>query len=137
MKKTVKVLALALVAMSLTVACNNNASEPEVLDTMPVEEIEEPTIDTTVVAEEPAVEEVVTPAPTKKTTAKKEETKVTVDASKATLSNSGTSVSVSKDGVKVAKNGQESKVDASGVTLSGSKGSVNASEGGMKLQIKK
>lgn len=73
MKKTVKFLALALVAMSLTVACNNQpATEDTIADTTPIEEMATiETIDTTVAP----VEEVVAEEPVKKTV-KKEEKKV-------------------------------------------------------------
>jgi hypothetical protein len=108
MKKTVKALALALVAMSLAVACNNNntpAEEP--IDTMVpvVDSIVEEVIDST------PVEEVVVDEPVKKATpakkkAKKEEpkTEVKVDASKMTIgtnnANKGTAT-LSNKGVSV------------------------------------
>ena len=93
MKKTVKLLALAVVSMALMVACKAK-TEP----------VEEPAIDTTVieevvnteeeVAEEPVVEE-----PVKKTTKKAEPMKA--DASKVTIkTNKGTgngSLSVEKN----------------------------------------
>lgn len=67
MKKSFKVIALALVAMSLTVACNNNNAE-EVLDSMPapIAEIDSTPVDTVAIDSVPVVEE-----PVATTTAKK------------------------------------------------------------------
>lgn len=77
----IKVLALAVAAMALTVACNNNkAAEPVdtmVEDTTVIEEmVEEEVEDTTTVA---VVEETPAPAP-KKATVKKNEAKVVNNA---------------------------------------------------------
>ncbi len=66
MKANFRIVALALAAMALTVACKNAPTE-EVADTMPA-------IDTTVidtVVEEPVVEEPVAQQPAPKATAKK------------------------------------------------------------------
>lgn len=78
MKKIFRIAALALVALSLTVACNNKTQE-EPLDSMPIEEapvaepvIEEPMEDTTAVAEEqtgPATKPTVTKKKKSSTTA--------------------------------------------------------------------
>jgi hypothetical protein len=69
MKRNIKIAALALTAMALMAACNNNTKTEEVIDTMPV-------IDTTVVEEiidsVPVVDTPeVAPAPAKKAAAKK------------------------------------------------------------------
>ena len=76
----IKVLALAVAAMALTVACNNKPAEVEdtmVEDTTVIEEmVEEEVEDTTTVA---VVEETPAPAP-KKATVKKEEAKVVNNA---------------------------------------------------------
>lgn len=122
MKRTVKVLAIALLGMSLAVACNNNAE--------PVEE--EPIIDTIVeepVVEEPVVEEPVVEEPVKKDApkaAKKEnKTEVTVDASQMSLSTGTGSVTIKNDGsASVASKGKEASVDASKMTINTSKGSA-------------
>ncbi len=45
MKKAFKLAAIAMVAMAMTVACNNKAVEEETLDTMPVEEIVEEVVE--------------------------------------------------------------------------------------------
>ena len=133
MKKTVKVLAIALLGMTLTVACNNNAEPAEedtIIDTTIVEEpvVEEP------VVEEPVVEEPVKKAPAKKETPK---TEVQVDASKMSISNSnGTGVTISKDGgASVNTKNGEAKVDASKMSIKTESGS--ASVGGGSLTIKK
>lgn len=117
MKKTVKLLALAVVSMALMVACKAK-TEP----------VEEPAIDTTVieevvnteeeVAEEPVVEE-----PVKKTTKKAEPMKA--DASKVTIKtdngNSSASITVGKT------DNSEKKSDASKVTIKTNKGTGNGS----------
>lgn len=62
MKANFRIVALALAAMALTVACNNNPTEEVNEDTMPI-------IDTTIVdsvVEEPVVEEPVAEEPVKK-----------------------------------------------------------------------
>jgi len=67
MKANFRIVALALAAMALTVACKNAPTE-EVADTMPA-------IDTTVidtVVEEPVVEEPVAEQPAQKATVKKQ-----------------------------------------------------------------
>lgn len=72
MKKNIKIAALALTAMALMAACNNNTQTEELIDTMPVidttvvEEIIDsvPVVDTPVVATAPA-------KATKKTATKK------------------------------------------------------------------
>ena len=137
MKRTVKVLAIALLGMSLAVACKNAPTE-EVGDTMPA-------IDTTVidsVVEEPVVEEPVVEEPVKKAPAKKQQTKkdegttVQVDASKMSISNSnGTGVTINKDGgAKVNTANGEAKVDASKMSINTSKGSVNVNGGGVTIK---
>lgn len=73
MKKNIKIAALALTAMALMAACNNNTKTEELIDTMPV-------IDTTVVEEiidsVPVVDTPeVAPAPAKKAATKKTATK--------------------------------------------------------------
>ncbi len=73
MKNIFKLAALALVAMSLTVACKSNTTEAPAEDTTPIEEFVADTVDSIEeVAEEVAAEE-----PVKKATAqvKKEEAK--------------------------------------------------------------
>ena len=87
MKKTVKVLSLALVAMAFAVACNNNKTPEEPIDTIvPVDTVVEELIDTTAV-EEVVVDEPVKQAAPAKKKAKKEQPKaeVKVDASKMTI----------------------------------------------------
>lgn len=135
MKRTVKVLAIALLGMSLAVACNNNAEpveEEPIIDTL----VEEPVVEEPVV-EEPVVEEPVkkdAPKATKKEAPKNE---VQIDASKMSISNSnGTGITISKDGgASVNTKNGEAKVDASKMSIKTESGS--ASVGGGSLTIKK
>lgn len=121
MKKTVKLLALAMVSMALMVACKAK-TEP----------IEEPAIDTTVIEEVVAVEEEVSEEPVveepvKQKTTKKAEMKS--DASKVTIktdNNGSTSISVGNTSNK------EKKSDASKVSIEANKGEKSGS-----LSIKK
>lgn len=127
MKRTVKVLAIALLGMSLAVACKNAPTE-EVGDTMPA-------IDTTVidsVVEEPVVEEPVKKAPAKKQETKKDETVVKADASKVTISTEKGSASFGKSGVNVNTN--ENKADASKVTIKTENGSASFGKAGMEIK---
>lgn len=133
MKRTVKVLAIALLGMSLAVACNNNAEQVEeepIVDTL----IEEPVVEEPVV-EEPVVEEPVKKAPAQ--TKKEAKNEVQIDASKMSISNSnGTGITISKDGgAKVNTKNGEAKVDASKMSIKTESGS--ASVGGGSLTIKK
>lgn len=141
MKKTVKALTLALVAMSLAVACNNNntpAEEP--IDTMVpvVDSIVEEVIDSTPV-EEVVVDEPVKKAAPAKKKAKKEEpkTEVKVDASKMTIStntNKGTAT-LSDKGVSVKGKNGEAQVDASKMSIKTNKGgSVSAGNGSLTIK---
>jgi len=123
MKKTVKILALAFVAMTVAVACNGNAESADTIDTMPIDTpaIEAP-IEDTVSIDTPVVEE---PQATKTNTKKpsnKKPVNSTPDASKVTLSNSNTGATLSSNGkgVKVQVNNTKADVDASGVKLSNS-----------------
>ena len=82
MKKTFKVLALAVVSMMVAVACNNAPEATEdttAIDSTPVEAVVEDT--TPVLDTVPAVEE--TPAPAKKTTKKTTDKKVDNNTSAA------------------------------------------------------
>ncbi|MCQ2273192.1 MAG: hypothetical protein MJZ86_00175 [Bacteroidales bacterium] len=75
MKKNFRLAAIALTACAMMVACNNNAPEEAVLDTMPVIDttVVDSVVTDTVVEEAPVVEA----APAKKTaTNKKQKTKV-------------------------------------------------------------
>lgn len=100
MKKNIKVLALAVVAMMVAVACNNAPEATEdttAIDTTPVEAVVEDT--TPVMDTVPAVE---TPAPAKKATKKTTTKKVDNNTSAADQSldkaKSGTgSISVNKN----------------------------------------
>jgi hypothetical protein len=117
MKKTVKVLALALVAMSLSVACNNNNTTEEVIDTVvPVDTtVIEEVVDTVPTEEVVAEEPVKKATPAKKKAAKKEEpkTEVKVDASKMTISTKKGSATISNNGVSTKGKNSEGSVDAS------------------------
>ncbi len=127
MKRTVKVLAIALLGMSLAVACNNNAE--------PVEE--EPIIDTLVeepVVEEPVVEEPVVEEPVKKDTPKKTETVVKADASKVTINTDKGSATFGASGASVNTKNGETKADASKVTINTDKGSASFGKGGMEIK---
>lgn len=74
MKKQIKLIALAVVAMATATACNNPAPADEVIDTVvPVDTIVEEIIDSTAI-EEVVVDEPVAPAK-KATTKKKAEVK--------------------------------------------------------------
>lgn len=75
MKKNFRIAALALGAVALMAACNNNATTDELLDTMPVIDttVVEEVIDTTPVVDTPVV--AATPAPAKKAATKKSPTK--------------------------------------------------------------
>lgn len=78
MKKQIKLIALAVVAMATATACNNPAPAEEVIDTVvPVDTIVEEVIDSTAI-EEVVVDEPVTPAK-KATTKKKAEVKKTTN----------------------------------------------------------
>ena len=81
MKKNIKIAALALTAMALMAACNNNTQTEELVDTMPVIDttVVEEIIDTVPVVDTPAV----APAPAKKATAKKSPTKKVAEEVKA------------------------------------------------------
>ena len=131
MKRTVKVLAIALLGMTLAVACKNAPTE-EVGDSMPA-------IDTTVidsVAEEPVVEEPVAEEPVKKATTKKqtkkEEPVVKADASKVTINTDKGSATFGTSGASVNTN--ENKADASKVTINTDKGSASFGKSGMEIK---
>lgn len=81
MKKVFRLAAIAIVAMAMTTACNNNAPEEVVEDTIVEEVVEDTVIDTVVeeVVEEPVVETPTKPATKKATTQKKDNT-LKVDA---------------------------------------------------------
>ena len=116
MKKVIRLAAIALAAMALTTACNNNAEEAT--DTMPVDTIDTiDTIEEVVEDTTPIVD--VTPAPaTKKAAAKpaakKEEPKVTINTDPA------------------------AQGDKSGLTINTKKGSLTATKGenGLKTDVK-
>lgn len=124
MKKTVKVLAFALAAMALTVACNNNAPE-EVIDTTPVIDttvIDTVVADTTPVVEEPVVEEPVKKATTttkKATTPKEDKNAKKKNDGKLTLSTPNGEVSATLDVNKKKDNG--SPITLEKVTIGGNK----------------
>lgn len=111
----IKVFALAVAAMALTVACNNNKTaeveDTMVEDTMIIEEmVEEEIADSTTVA---VAEEVATPAakPAAKPVAKKEEAKVvnnedgtkTVEDKKVGRGTPATTVINNEDGTKTVQ----------------------------------
>lgn len=124
MKKTVKILALAVVALSLTVACKNAPAE-EPIDTIDTVAVEEEVIDT-IVEEEIVAEETV------KTTAKAEEKATGVDASKMTVNtNAGTATIGKKKNTT-----KQSGIDASEVTLQNENGTATVSTEG-KISLKK
>lgn len=127
MKKTVKILALAVVALSLTVACKNAPVEEETIDTIDTVTIEETVIDTIVEEAEAVVE-------TTKTTAKKAEEKATgVDASKMTVNTEAGSATVSLK----KKGNKQTGVDASEMTLKTENGSATVNtEGTVTLKKK-
>lgn len=139
MKKSIKVLSLALAVMGLTVACNNNAPVEKVIDTVvPVDTVVVEEVIDTLPVEEVVVEEPVKKAPAKKKAVKKEEPKneVTVDASKMSVKTStGTSVTINKQGGATVntKNG-EGKIDASKMSVK--TGSTNTTVGGGGITIK-
>ncbi len=93
MKKTVKFAAIALVAMSLMVACKSKTAEVVAEDTMPVEEMVVETIDTI----EEVAEEVVVEEPVKKV-AKKSTKQETVPSVKPTNIDKAGSVDQSAKG---------------------------------------
>ncbi|MCR5424396.1 MAG: hypothetical protein K6E93_06540 [Bacteroidales bacterium] len=134
MKRTVKVLAIALLGMTLTVACNNNA-EPVEEDTIIDTIVEEPVVEEPVV-EEPVVEEPVKKAPVKTTKKEAPKNEVQVDASKMTISNSnGTGVTISKDGgAKATTAKTEAKVDASKMSVNTTAGSATVSAGSVAIK---
>lgn len=105
MKKVIRLAAIAIVAMAMTTACNNNAEQVEdtvntdtvAVDTTPVEE---PVVDTPVVEETPAAPK----AKATKPAAKKEEAKVTINTDpKAQGDKSGLTVSTKKGDLTVTK----------------------------------
>lgn len=140
MKKTVKVLALALVSMSLAVACNNNAPTEELVDTIvPVDTVVEEVIDSTPIEEVVVEEPVKTATTNKKKTTKKEEpkTEVKVDASKMTINTnqgSSTTATFNKNGASVKTKNGEGTVDASKMTVNTTGGSVSVGNGGVSIK---
>lgn len=137
MKKTVKVLSLALVAMAFAVACNNNKTPEESIDTIvPVDTVVEELIDTTAV-EEVVVDEPVKQAAPAKKKAKKEQpkTEVKVDASKMSISTNQGSATISGNGVSTKGKNGEAKVDAGKMTINtNGGGSVSAGNGGITIK---
>lgn len=106
MKSTVKILALAVSAMALMVACKNAPEATEdtlAIDTTPIEEVVEdtmPAIDTVEVVAEPVVKK----AATKKAVKKEEQKEV-----KSATKNGKTIVNVSANDAKVTVKVDESK----------------------------
>lgn len=95
MKKTFKLAAIALVAMSLMVACKSKTAEV-VEDTMPVEEMVIDTIDTI----EEVVEEVVVEEPVKKVATKTTKKEETPSIKPTDLNKTGTAEQSAKGGAK-------------------------------------
>ncbi len=135
MKKTFKVLGIALLGMALAVACKN----------APVEENNDtvPPVDTTVIdtlAEEPVVDapvvdEPVKKATTKKATTKKEEPTVEKnDASKVTIKTDQGTATFGASGASVNTKGNDNKNDASKVTIKTDKGSATFGKAGMEIK---
>lgn len=100
MKKNFRLAAIALCAVALMTACNNNATEEVVLDTTPIDTVVEEVMDTVVEEEAPAAEEVA-PAPAKKkTTEKKKTTSEEIKEGVKVVTAAG--VQVKKDAASVA-----------------------------------
>ena len=137
MKKTVKVLSLALVAMAFAVACNNNKTPEEPIDTIvPVDTVVEELIDS-VAVEEVVVDEPVKPAAPAKKKAKKEQpnTEVKVEASKMSVSTNQGTATISGNGVSAKGKNGEAKVDAGKMTINtNSGGSVSAGNGSLTIK---
>ena len=103
MKKVFRSLALALVVMAMTTACNNNTEETP-LDTMPIEVA---AIDTTPVVDTVVMEEE-TPAPApapakKKTTAKKQQPKPATPVSTEKKQDDGITITTGTASIKMKK----------------------------------
>lgn len=118
MKKSFKVLALALVAMSLTVACNNKTPEQVedtidtvVIDTTPVE-------DTTPVVEE-VVETPAPKAPAKKNNTPKAEPKQETGVQVNVGNNDKSSIASGKSGLTVKTSKQEVTLSKDAIKVEG------------------
>lgn len=110
MKTIVRNIALAVAVMGLTVACHNNKPAEEPIDSTPVEEVVEETIEEAPVEVAEAVEEApVQAAPAKKSTpkveVKKDEGGVSVAAgeNKVEVSDGKIEVKTNNDGTVTAK----------------------------------
>lgn len=109
MKKVIRLAAIAIVAMAMTTACNNNAEEA--VDTTPVADTIDTTIVDSAVIDTPVVEEE-TPAPAKKATVKKkEEPKVTVNTTPTAEGKKGITISNGKTNLTVTKGENGMKAD--------------------------
>lgn len=116
MKKNIKFVALAIAALALTAACNNNAPE-EVIDTTPIDTaIVEEVIDTTPAVEEPVVEEPV------KATAKKATKKEEV---KADNNDRPVEIKVNKNGVQLRNSENTVNIQTSTKEEKGPKPSIS------------
>lgn len=134
MKKTFKVLGIALLGMALAVACKN----------APVEENNDtvPPVDTTVIdtlAEEPVVDAPVVDEPVKKATTKKQTKKDEPapekhDASKVTIQTNQGTATFGASGASVNTKGNDNKNDASKVTIKTDNGSATFGKAGMEIK---
>ena len=132
MKRTVKVLAIALLGMALASACKEAPAEQNNDSIPPVEDSSAILAETpdSLVDEQPVVVEEKAPA---KKAAAKQEVKETPkpDASKVTITTDQGSASFGKNGATVKSN--ENKPDASKVTISTNQGSASFGKSGVQV----